>query len=59
MKRVLVNTGFKDRYSGKMYGAGKIIKMDEERIAEVKEVNPNLITVLGNVEEDKKSTDNE
>ena len=51
MKKVVVNVPFIDRYTGKMHKAdGKPIEMTEERVAEVKEVNPNFITVIGNVE---------
>ena len=52
MKLVVVNIPFVDRYTGKMHKAdGKPVKMTAERVAEIKEVNPNLITVIGNVEE--------
>lgn len=51
MKKVVVNVPFTDRYTGKLHKAdGKPIEMTEERVAEVKEVNPNFITVIGNVE---------
>lgn len=53
MKKVLVNVPFRDRYSGKLYAAGITYKMTEERIAEIKEVNPNLISVVGNVKSEK------
>lgn len=56
MKKVVVNVPFIDRYTGKLLKAdGKPIKMTEERVTEVKEVNPNFITVVGNVEEPKES----
>lgn len=51
MKKVLINADFKDRYTGEMHKAGKTEEMSEERIAEIKEVNPNFISVVGNVEE--------
>ena len=58
MKKVVVNVPFIDRYTGELHKAdGKPIEMTEERVAEVKEVNPNFITVVGNVEEPKKSED--
>lgn len=56
MKKVVVNVPFFDRYTGELHKAdGKPIEMTEERVAEVKEVNPNFITVVGNVEEPKKA----
>lgn len=49
MKQVLVNVTFRDRYNSTVvYEAGKTYPMSEERIKEVKEVNPNFITVVGN-----------
>ena len=58
MKKVVVNVPFIDRYTGELHKAdGKPIEMTEERVAEVKEVNPNFITVVGNVEEPKKPED--
>ena len=48
-KKVLINENFKDRYTGKMRVAGKKVEMTEDRIKEIKEVNPNFITVIGNV----------
>jgi uncharacterized membrane protein YukC len=54
MKKVVVNVPFKDRHTGKLLKAdGKILEMTEERVQEIKEVNPNFITVVGNVEEKK------
>lgn len=50
MKKVLVNVEFKDRYTGEKYVAGKTYEMTDERIKEVKEVNPNFIDVIGTVE---------
>lgn len=58
MKKVVVNVPFIDRYTCELHKAdGKSIEMTEERVAEVKEVNPNFITVVGNVEEPKKPED--
>lgn len=51
MKRVLIVSNFKDRYTGEMYVAGSIVEMTDERIREVKEVNPGLIEVVGKVKE--------
>ena len=58
MKKVVVNVPFIDRYTGNLHKAdGKPIEMTEERVAEVKEVNPNFITVVGNVKEPEQSDD--
>ena len=51
MKKVLINVSFKDRYTGKTRVAGKTAEMSEERVAEIKEVNPTFITGIGNVED--------
>lgn len=51
MKKVLINVEFIDRYTKKKYKAGKTAEMTEERVAEIKEVNPHFITVIGNAEE--------
>ena len=48
MKTVLVNVPFRDKYTGEVYDAGKTYPMTAERVAEVKEVNPNFVTVVGN-----------
>lgn len=54
MKKVIVNVPFKDRHTGKLLEAdGKILEMTEDRVQEIKEVNPNFITVVGIVEEKK------
>ena len=50
-KLVMVNVGFDDAYTGEKYVAGKPIVLSEERVAEVKEINKNLISVIGNAEE--------
>jgi len=52
-KIVLVNVEFKDARTGKKHIAGKTIELSDERIAEVKEVNPNFITVIGDAEPDQ------
>ncbi len=49
MKKVLINVSFNDRYTDKEHTAGKTEVMSEERIAEIKEVNPHFISVVGNV----------
>lgn len=48
MKKVLVNVPFKDAYTGKQYKTGQTIKLSEERVAEVKGINKNMISVIGN-----------
>ena len=61
MKKVLINTDFRDRYTGKIHKAGKTEEMSESRVAEVKEVNPELITVIGDIPEvkqDENQTEN-
>lgn len=50
-KKVLINVTFKDRYTGKLRKAGKTAEMSEDRIREINEVNPNFVSVIGNVEE--------
>ncbi len=50
-KLVLINYDFKDAYSGKLYKAGDKVEMTDERIAEVKGVNPEFVTVIGIIEE--------
>lgn len=57
MKKVLINTDFRDRYTGKIHKAGKTEKMSESRVAEVKEVNPELITVIGDIQEENQGKD--
>lgn len=50
MKRVLINTNFIDVYTGILHEAGTYEEMTEERIAEIKAVNPNFVDVVGNAE---------
>lgn len=50
-KLVLINVDFKDAYTGKMHRAGEKVEMTDERITEVKSVNPEFVTVIGIVEE--------
>ena len=49
MKRVLINENFKDVYTGKMHEANTYEEMTEERIAEIKAVNPNFVSIVGEV----------
>ena len=55
MKKVLINTNFKDVYTGELYIAGHYTSMTDERIAEVKAVDPNLVTIVGMAESVKGS----
>ena len=50
MKKVLINETFKDVYTGRMHTAGDTDEMTDERIKEIKEVNPNFVTVIGKAE---------
>lgn len=50
MKKVLINETFKDVYTGRMRTAGDTAEMTDERIKEIKEVNPNFVTVIGKAE---------
>ncbi len=59
MKTVLINVPFRDVYTGEMYTAGKTYPMSEERVKEVKEVNPNFVTVVGNATVEEVPTDEE
>ena len=56
-KIVMVNVGFKDAYTGEEYEAGKPIVLSEQRVAEVKEIDKNLISVIGNAEETPNETE--
>lgn len=48
---VMVNIPFRDVYTGKVYKAGKKITMSQERIAEIKEINKDLVSVVGYAEQ--------
>lgn len=50
MKRVKVLIPFTDKVTGEMYEANAEITMTEERIAEVRSVGVNMISVLGDAE---------
>lgn len=56
-KLVMVNVGFDDAYTGEKYDAGKVIELSEQRVAEVKEIDKNLISVIGNAEETPNETE--
>lgn len=47
MKIVLINQDFRDVHTGKIHRAGNKEEMTAERIAEVKAVDPELVTVIG------------
>jgi len=50
MKKVLININFKDAYTDELYVAGEYANLTDERIIEIKAVNPNFVTVVGNAE---------
>ena len=52
-KLVLINEAFKDVYTKKMHTPGETEEMTDERIAEIKAVNPDFVTVIGVVEEEE------
>lgn len=54
MKRVRVNEPFTDKVTGEQYETNAEITLTEERIAEVRSVGVNMISVLGEAEEPKK-----
>ena len=51
-KIVLINEALKDVYTKKIHTAGDTKEMTDERIAEIKAVNPDFVTVIGVVEEE-------
>lgn len=58
MKIVVINYDFRDVYTGKIHkaGTGKTEIMTDERIAEIKAVNPDFITVVGVVKDEEPET---
>ena len=58
-KLVLINEDFKDVYTGKLHKAGAKEEMTEERVTEIKGVNPNFVTVIGAVEDEPTQGDTE
>lgn len=58
-KIVLVNVDFRDVYTGELHKAGDKVVMTEARIAEVKAVNPEFVSVVGSVEEPETAADTE
>lgn len=57
MKKVMINIDFIDAHTGKRHKAGNKEKMSEDRVTEIRAVNPDLITVIGSVEEPKQATE--
>ena len=53
MKRVKVLIPFLDKVTGKDHNADDIIEVSEERLAEIKAVNVNMVLVLGDAEQPK------
>ena len=51
-KLVLINEDFKDVYTDEMHNAGEKEVMTDVRIAEIKAVNPNFVTVIGAAEDE-------
>ena len=54
-KIVLVNVDFIDAYTGELHKAGDRVEMTDERIAEVKAVIPEGVSIVGKVEEPEQS----
>ena len=50
-KIVLINVDFRDAYTGELHKAGDKTVMTDARVAEIKSVNPEFVSVLGAVEE--------
>lgn len=58
MKRVKVLIPFTDKIAGKDRNADDIIEVSDERLAEIKAVNVNMVLVIGDVEPKPKKTAN-
>ena len=56
MKIVVINYDFRDVYTGKIHKAGSRENMTDERIAEIKTVNPDFVTVIGVVKDEEPET---
>lgn len=56
MKIVVINYDFRDVYTGKIHKAGNRENMTDERIAEIKTVNPDFVTVIGVVKDEEPET---
>lgn len=53
MKKVMINVDFIDAETGKVRKAGTKVNLTEDRVAQIRAVNEELITVIGTVEEKK------
>lgn len=51
MKIVLVNVDFIDAYTGELRPAGSKAEMTDERIAEIRAINPEFVSVVGVADE--------
>lgn len=56
MKRVKVLLPFHDKVTGEDHIADDIIEVSEERLAEIKAVNVNMVLVIGEAESKPKKT---
>lgn len=56
MKRVEVLIPFRCKATNKEYNKGDVIEITEERLAEIKAVNVNMVLVLGDVVKKKATT---
>lgn len=56
MKLVKVLIPFTDKVTGELHKADSEIELSEERIAEIKAVNANMVSVIGEVQEKPKKT---
>ena len=54
MKLVKVHIPFTDKVTGTQYNSGDEIVLTDERLAEVKAVNVNMVSVIGEAEEEQK-----
>lgn len=52
MKIVLINQDFRDAYTGKIHAAGTKEKMTAERVNEIKAVDPDFVTIIGEAPEE-------
>ena len=50
MRQVKVLIPFTDKVTGKDHKANDIIEVSDQRLAEIKAVNVNMVLVIGNVE---------
>lgn len=55
MMKVKVLVPFIDKVTGELHNADDIIEVSEERLAEIKAVNVNLVLVIGEAEEKPKA----